>query len=131
MPVIVVCPACKARLKAPDNLIGKTVKCPRCSKAVLVKAAAAAVPAPVYAPPQKPAVKPAPGVEEDPTEDREPAKDEEPTEDMGPMEDQIPAEEEEVEARPKKRKRGSGTLLNLFLLPFRVLVRAFTFRAKR
>ncbi len=45
MPVTVLCPSCKAKLKAPDNLVGKNVKCPGCGSAVLVKAMAAAAPA--------------------------------------------------------------------------------------
>lgn len=76
MPVTVVCPACKSKLKIPDNLIGKAVKCPSCSKAVLVKAAASApAPAPVPAP-KKPPVKPAPLIEEEPIEEIEPVEDE-------------------------------------------------------
>jgi uncharacterized Tic20 family protein len=138
MPVTIVCPGCKAKLKAPDNLLGKTVKCPSCSKAVLVKAPAAAAPASVPAPTKKPQVKRAPVVEEDPTEDMEP------TEDMGPLEDQLPDEEEEVEARPKKRKRSSSdserstaslihlcTLINLILAPVGLLVPLFLWISKR
>lgn len=127
MPIVIVCPACKAKLKAPDSLIGKMVKCPKCSKAVLVKAVATAAPAP----PKKPRVKPAPLLEEDPTEDMEA------TEDMEPMENQMAAGEEKVEARPKKGKRGNSkdsegsktsilhprTLINLILSPFRMLFR--------
>jgi uncharacterized protein len=45
MPVTVLCPSCKAKLKAPDHLVGKAVKCPGCGSAVLVKAVAAAAPA--------------------------------------------------------------------------------------
>jgi uncharacterized Tic20 family protein/DNA-directed RNA polymerase subunit RPC12/RpoP len=45
MPVTVLCPSCKAKLKAPDALVGKAVKCPGCGSAVLVKAVAAAAPA--------------------------------------------------------------------------------------
>ena len=32
MPVQVACPACGRQLKVPDNLIGKTVKCPGCQQ---------------------------------------------------------------------------------------------------
>lgn len=139
MPITIVCPGCKAKLKAPDSLIGKSVKCPGCSKVVVVKAATAPAPAPVPDPPKKSAVKPAPLFEEDPTEDMEP------TEDMGPMENETPAEEDEVEARPKKRKRGSssdserstasfihlGTLINLVFPPIGLLVPIFLWISKR
>jgi uncharacterized protein len=87
MPVTIVCPACKAKMRAPDNLIGKAVKCPSCSKPILVKAAAPA-PAPAPAPAaKKPPMKAAPVV------------DEEPLEDMDPVEDEVEA------PRPKKKKK--------------------------
>jgi hypothetical protein len=73
MTVPVVCPACKAKLKAPDNLIGKTVKCPSCTKPVLVKAAAGPAPAVTPAPlVKKPVKQPAPPVlEEEPLDEVE------------------------------------------------------------
>lgn len=74
MPVAVVCPACKAKLKAPDTLIGKTVKCPGCAKPVLVKAGAVSAPAP--APAAKKPVKQAapPAVEEEPFDEADEAE---------------------------------------------------------
>lgn len=36
MPVAVICPSCAARLNAPDQLIGKRVKCPKCQSPVAV-----------------------------------------------------------------------------------------------
>lgn len=36
MPIAVVCPACTARLNAPDPRAGKTVKCPKCETQVPV-----------------------------------------------------------------------------------------------
>lgn len=76
MPVVVVCPSCNAKMKAPDNLVGKTVKCPSCAALVQVKAPASApAPAPAPAPVvRKPAPKPAAEVEEvAPIEDEEAA----------------------------------------------------------
>jgi hypothetical protein len=69
MPLAVVCPACKAKLKVPDHLIGKTVKCPGCAKAVLVKAAAAAVTPKPAAAAKKPVKQTAPPVEEEPLDE--------------------------------------------------------------
>lgn len=70
MPVAVVCPACKAKLKAPDNLVGKKVKCPGCAKPVLVPGAGVAASAPTPAPAAKKPVKPAaPPVEEEPLDE--------------------------------------------------------------
>jgi hypothetical protein len=36
MPIAVVCPSCAARLGAPDQLIGKKVKCPKCQSPIAV-----------------------------------------------------------------------------------------------
>jgi uncharacterized Tic20 family protein len=41
MPIAVACPVCKAKLKGPEALIGKTVKCPGCGTPVLIQAPAA------------------------------------------------------------------------------------------
>src|SRR5438270_171319 len=38
MPFTIACPSCDAKLKSTEALVGKTVKCPRCSKPVLVQA---------------------------------------------------------------------------------------------
>jgi hypothetical protein len=40
MPLVIACPSCKAKLKAPDNAVGKAVKCPSCGTAIAVKAPA-------------------------------------------------------------------------------------------
>ena len=37
MPFTIACPNCDAKLKATETLVGKTVKCPRCSKAVPIQ----------------------------------------------------------------------------------------------
>ena len=37
MPFTIACPNCDAKLKATDALVGKTIKCPRCSKPVLIQ----------------------------------------------------------------------------------------------
>src|SRR5262249_5195608 len=111
MPVTVVCPACKARLKAPDNLLGKTVKCPGCTKPVVVKVAASTPPpAPAI---KKPMKQPAPPVlEEEPLDDMEEELDEPKLkknkkkrpveEEEEPLDDM---EEELDEPRPKKKKK--------------------------
>jgi uncharacterized Tic20 family protein len=54
MPIVIVCPGCNSKLKAPENLIGKMVKCPSCGQAVPVRAAAAPAPAPIPVPPPAP-----------------------------------------------------------------------------
>lgn len=47
MPIIVPCPGCKTRLKAPDTAIGRAFMCPKCQ----TKVAVAAVATPLGAPP--------------------------------------------------------------------------------
>lgn len=46
MPIAVICPRCKAKLKAPDTLVGKVVKCPGCATSVLIPTTGVPVPAP-------------------------------------------------------------------------------------
>ncbi len=60
MPVTVVCPACSAALpNVPDQLLGKSIKCPACRETVKVVAAAtAAVPKAATLPPLLPPVAP-------------------------------------------------------------------------
>jgi uncharacterized protein len=63
MPITVPCPTCKAKLKAPEGLLGKTVKCPGCKTPVLIRAtvgATAPAPAPARATPTPPAPQQAP-----------------------------------------------------------------------
>jgi uncharacterized Tic20 family protein len=75
MPFIVTCPGCKARLKAPEALAGRTIKCPGCSQPVHVKAPAAAP-----APPARPKAAPPPARQ--------------------PVLDELEEVEDEVEPRP-------------------------------
>ena len=56
MPIVISCPSCKAKLKAPDNAVGKAVKCPGCGTAIAVRAPAGAeTPAPAPAAAKAPA----------------------------------------------------------------------------
>jgi uncharacterized Tic20 family protein len=74
MPLVIPCPSCGARLKAPENLIGKTVKCPNCQTAIAVKAPASA-PTPARQPAAvKAPRKPAPVEEYDDLEEERPAR---------------------------------------------------------
>lgn len=41
MPIPVLCPGCNSRLKAPDAVVGKTVKCPKCQADMIVIPASA------------------------------------------------------------------------------------------
>jgi predicted Zn finger-like uncharacterized protein len=41
MPEIVTCPNCSRKLRVPDNLLGKTVKCPECKQAFAAQAESA------------------------------------------------------------------------------------------
>ena len=37
MPFTIACPGCESKLKATETLVGKTIKCPRCGKPVLIQ----------------------------------------------------------------------------------------------
>ncbi len=144
MPVTVLCPSCKAKLKAPDNLVGKNVKCPGCGSAVLVKAIAAAAPA--AAPkaasgssPKAPALakaKPAP-----PPKPQQPLDELDELDDVEDVEDEpvksvtktkgkkTPPPEEETERGPVSdddKTKGMlihlGTFINLIFAPFGYVV---------
>jgi uncharacterized protein len=58
MPVAVVCPRCKAKMKAPDTFVGKVVKCPGCATSVLIPATP--VPASAPAPASQAGIRPVP-----------------------------------------------------------------------
>jgi len=45
MPISVVCKGCNKTLRAPDNFLGKKVRCPKCQTAVLIETFTATVPA--------------------------------------------------------------------------------------
>jgi hypothetical protein len=36
MPISIACPACGATLKAPTQLVGKNIHCPKCGKGMVV-----------------------------------------------------------------------------------------------
>ena len=69
MPIAITCSACFAKLKAPDQAAGKSLKCPTCAAAIAVPAAASAgSPAPtaqVQASPASKPMKPCPFCGED------------------------------------------------------------------
>src|SRR6516162_2882391 len=59
MATIVDCPSCQRKLRVPDDLLGKKVKCPTCSGTF----DAMSRPAPVPAPSASASIAPAPGSE--------------------------------------------------------------------
>lgn len=92
MPFTLSCPGCEARLKANEALVGKTIKCPRCTKPVLIRqpapTAVAAMPR-MELPPARIAPPPAPTDYEE-EDDVEPA---EPADEL----DELPEVDDEVE----------------------------------
>jgi uncharacterized Tic20 family protein len=119
MPIAVICPACKARMKAPDALIGKVVRCPGCSAQVRIPAVTvpAAAPSPDEGIRQGPAPASAVRPPAGPVVERlEEVPDEEEIADVLPAEetddDQVEEVEEEVddlevvEGRPRRKKGG-------------------------
>jgi hypothetical protein len=59
MPIVVTCPECDAKIKAPEHAIGKMIKCPKCSGKFTATANSGAAPAPTP-PPAPPPPPPAP-----------------------------------------------------------------------
>jgi predicted Zn finger-like uncharacterized protein len=88
MPEIVQCPECQRKLKVPDNLLGKNVKCPTCGATFTAAGEAAPEPAAAPAPARRP---------------REEAYEEEPA----PPRRREDYEEDEgdYEERPRRRRR--------------------------
>lgn len=61
MPIVVTCDSCTAKLRAPEAVAGRKLKCPKCGTPILVPAGSAAKAAPASKPAEKgeTAVKPA------------------------------------------------------------------------
>jgi hypothetical protein len=123
MPIVIVCTSCQRKLRVPDNLLGKKVKCPACQNS-FTAAAEEEIPTvepeeevrvqkrkPMPPPPKREPEKPKPRpVDEDddgkgyafqkepPPPPREEYEDEEDEE-----------EDEEEEERPRRRKRKGRT----------------------
>jgi hypothetical protein len=54
MAIAYFCPNCKAKLKGPDQLVGRTLKCPGCSAPVTIPASAIVAAPPAAPPPAAP-----------------------------------------------------------------------------
>src|SRR5205807_711180 len=72
MPVRVSCPSCSVTLNVKDELVGKTVKCPKCGTPFPITAAAP--PEPPAAPPPPPAPAPRAAQDDDDRADDKPPK---------------------------------------------------------
>src|ERR1700689_168218 len=44
MSIVIACPSCEAKMKAPDSAVGKKVKCPGCGEPLTVRAPVGAAP---------------------------------------------------------------------------------------
>jgi predicted Zn finger-like uncharacterized protein len=111
MPIVVQCPSCDRRLKVPDHLLGKSVRCPTCQ--TTFQATEADEPAgpeagAEEAPPEKPARRraappPDDGVEERPS--RSGRRRARPVDEEEEDQDRDNGEEEEDEERPRRRRQ--------------------------
>jgi uncharacterized protein len=107
MPISVACPTCGTKLKAPDDAVGKKVKCPKCASLVVVPAeddeAASGISS-------APAPKPKPKEDEpEEIEDLPEASDEPPLDEGGDDEagdDEVG--DDEGGRKKKKKKKGPG-----------------------
>jgi uncharacterized Tic20 family protein len=113
MPIAVTCPSCKSKLKAPDNLVGKKVKCPGCQTAVLIP-----FPDDEEAPAPRPAVVAKAPVKKKPAndfEDLDDITDEPPrrsskavAKGRRPVDDEVDEIEDEDEDDDRPRRKGKG-----------------------
>jgi predicted Zn finger-like uncharacterized protein len=81
MPFVAECPSCGQKLKVPDNLAGKKVRCSKCANTFVAESASEGPPAAPPPPPPSEAVRPSRRREEEP-----------------------PPQEEEYEDRPRRRR---------------------------
>jgi uncharacterized Tic20 family protein/DNA-directed RNA polymerase subunit RPC12/RpoP len=120
MPIEIACPSCGAKLKAPEQLTGKVIKCPRCTARVLVQPAPAEPAATTSIPPTAVATSsgprsPAPAAEEGILDELPEVDDDEAAEDEA-VDAVLADDEDEEEGRyddrparrkPRKRRRRS------------------------
>ncbi len=101
MPFTLSCPGCDAKLKANEALVGKTIKCPRCTKPVLIRqpapTALATMPR-MELPPARIAPPPAPTDYEE-EDDVEPAEPAEELDELPEVDDDEDVEEAELDER--------------------------------
>ena len=126
MSIPVVCPSCSAKLNAPDNLAGKTVKCPKCQDPVRVTPAGPP-PAPVPARrdqgedrPREREPAPAPDDADEPVRSRtrRPARDEDRSRSRrpAPPDDEADDQESDYDDRPRGRRTTKSRLPLLLVL---------------
>jgi predicted Zn finger-like uncharacterized protein len=110
MPEVVSCPDCQSKLRVPDNLLGKKVKCPKCSNAFTARLDQPDV----EEQPRQPAVKarkaappPRDEEEEEAPRSRKPARREEEFEDepASRRRRSAPPRDEEEDEAPRSRRR--------------------------
>jgi len=98
MPFTLSCPGCEAKLKATEALVGKTIKCPRCTKPVLIRqpapTAVATMPR-LELPPAR--IAPAPAEHTDYEEDVETAEPADELDDLPEADDDEDVEEAELD----------------------------------
>src|SRR5207302_593089 len=113
MPEVIQCPKCNRKLRVPDHLLGKKVKCPSCSSTFTATAGEEELAtAPLIEEDEALNVaprKPPPRPREEPIKERSdrPRRRPRPAEDEDEYEDETEAddyEEEEEEARPRRRR---------------------------
>lgn len=103
MPQIVSCPDCGRKLKVPDNLIGKNVKCPGCGVKFLGRAEDDAIEEPEEAAPE-----PSYGVASRSDVESRPRRRDDDEDDDRPKSRRRRDEEEDEDYPVRKRRRDSG-----------------------
>ncbi|HEY7328534.1 MAG TPA: MJ0042-type zinc finger domain-containing protein [Gemmataceae bacterium] len=93
MPEQVRCPECNAALRVPENLLGKTVKCPKCQTTFTAETDEPVESERIVREPRPSSARRRPPPPEEIEEDEL---------------EEVPDEEEEQEERPRRRRRGGG-----------------------
>src|SRR5947209_20560053 len=104
MPSIISCPSCQKQLKVPDELIGKSVKCPGCKETFTAQALSKSSAAPPREEVvEKPRKKAAPPPDDEEDDDEAPRK---------PVKRRAADEDEDEDERPSQRvkRRGGGPM---------------------
>jgi predicted Zn finger-like uncharacterized protein len=100
MPNIIACPSCQKQLKVPDELIGKSVKCPGCKETFTAQTMSTSSAAPAREEVvEKPRKKAAPPPEEEEDEDEAPRK---------PVKRRADDDDEDERPSTRGKRRGGG-----------------------
>ena len=110
MPVTIICSSCRAKLTAPDKLVGKKVKCPKCQTPVLVPNPADLEETEVMQPAATPKPKPNPRPAATKARPSRPPVSADEEEEQPRKRKPVPDEDEDDEPKKKPKKKKKSAL---------------------